>query len=372
MKKKKLTAVSLFSGAGGMDVGFSRAGFEILWANDFDKDACATFAENHGPIIEHGPIQDFIPMLGKFEGVDVVFGGPPCQGFSVAGKMDPDDHRSQLVFSFFDVVEKVKPRAFVMENVKALAKLDKWSLVRERLFKRAADLGFKFRQIVVLNSSEFGVPQKRERMFFIGFRDLGELNELYHIESYFEKYKSRAPKVGEIIKKLGRAGSPTNPKTSNARITTAGNPVLRRSPYAGMMFNGAGRPIDPNGYANTLPASMGGNKTPIIDEAFIFDGKPSWVEEYHHKLWVQKKQPKYGPAPKFLRRLTTREAHLIQTFPEGYIFKGGNNSIYKQIGNAVPGNLAFAAANVVKDHLLNAHLSSISVGTKGRSTTATH
>lgn len=340
-----------------MDVGFSKAGFNILWANDFDKDACETFAENHGPIIEYGKIQDYIPTLGKYEGVDVVFGGPPCQGFSVAGKMNPDDERSQLVFSFFDVVEKVKPRAFVMENVKALAALDKWSLVRERLFKRAADLGFKFRQIIILNSSEFGVPQKRERMFFIGFRDLGELNELYRIEEYFQKYKSKAPKVGELLRKLGKAGTPTNPKTSNAIITIASNPILRRSPYAGMLFNGAGRPIDPEGYANTLPASMGGNKTPIVDEAHVFDGKPSWVEDYHKKLWVEGKQAKYEPAPKFLRRLTIKEAHLIQTFPEDYVFRGGNNSIYKQIGNAVPGNLAFAAASVVRDHLINAHLS---------------
>ncbi len=77
--KRKLTAISLFSGAGGMDVGFSKAGFEILWANDFDKNACDTYRANHGSIIEHGDINEFIPKLGKFRGsVDVVFGGQPC------------------------------------------------------------------------------------------------------------------------------------------------------------------------------------------------------------------------------------------------------------------------------------------------------
>ena len=114
-----LSAISLFSGAGGMDVGFSNSGYEIVWANDFDKNACDTFAANHGNIIEYGSITDFIPLLHKFRGVDIVFGGPPCQGFSVAGKMNPNDERSKLVFSFFDVVEQVQPRAFVMENVKA-------------------------------------------------------------------------------------------------------------------------------------------------------------------------------------------------------------------------------------------------------------
>jgi DNA (cytosine-5)-methyltransferase 1 len=350
-KKKQLTAISLFSGAGGMDVGFSKAGIKILWANDFNKDACETFKANHGPIIDYGKIEDFLPTLNKYRGVDLVFGGPPCQGFSVAGKMNPGDERSKLVFTFFDVVEKVHPKAFVLENVKALGELDKWSLVREQLFKRASELGFKFRQIIILNAAEFGVPQKRERMFFIGIRDPKFINEWEGLEGYFEKHKSKAPTVGEIVRKLGRVGTPTNPKTCNAKITTATNPILRKSPYAGMIFNGAGRPIDPNGYANTLPASMGGNKTPIIDEAHIFDGKRSWVESYHKRLWKGGKVLDFQKAPSSLRRLTLNEAIRIQTFPEDYKFMGGTNSIYKQIGNAVPCQLAHAVANVVTDLL---------------------
>lgn len=350
-KQRKLTGVSLFSGAGGMDVGFLNAGYEILWANDFDKNACETFRANHGDIIEHGRIEEYVPMLSKFRGVDVVFGGPPCQGFSVAGKMNPDDERSKLVFSFMDVVEQVQPRAFVMENVKALGALDKWSLVRERLFERASKLGYEFRQIFILNASEFGVPQKRERMFFIGLKKPGALTDFFGAQDYFDKYKVKPPKVGDIVRKLGRAGSPTNPHTCNAKITTATNPILRRSPYAGMLFNGAGRPIDPDGYANTLPASMGGNKTPFIDEAQIFDGEPGWVEEYHESLWNGGKSLDFQEAPKRLRRITVKEAIKIQTFPDDYIFVGGNNAAYKQIGNAVPGKLAEVVANVVREFL---------------------
>lgn len=363
-KPKKLTAVSLFSGAGGMDVGFSKAGYEILWANDFDKDASETFKANHGPIIEHGKIEDHITGLGKFKGVDVVFGGPPCQGFSVAGKMNPDDERSNLVFSFFDVVEKVQPRAFVMENVKALGVLDKWSIVREKLFKRATDLGYKFKQIIVLNASEFGVPQKRERMFFIGLKDRQDLNDMFGIESRFHKHKQKAPPVGEIIKKLGKAGSDTNPKTCNAKITIATNPVLRKSPYAGMLFNGAGRPIDPDGYSNTLPASMGGNKTPFVDENQIFHGKKGWVEEYHNRVWNGGKPLDFQEAPSYLRRITLKEAMAVQTFPDDYVFKGGTNSIYKQIGNAVPCRLAEVVALVVKDILESGKNSKITISVK--------
>lgn len=352
-KGKRLTAVSLFTGAGGMDVGFSRAGFEILWANDFNKDACDTFRANHGSIIEYGKIEDFIDGLEKYKGADIVFGGPPCQGFSVAGKMDPEDQRSKLVFSFMDVVEKIQPRAFVMENVKALGALEKWSLVRQKLFQRASDLGYKFRQIIILNSADFGVPQKRERMFFIGIKDIGVLEELTGIENHFEKHKKKAPSVGEIVRKLGKAGSENNPHTCKAKITIATSPILRKSPYAGMMFNGAGRPIDPNGYSNTLPASMGGNKTPFVDEAQIFEGKNGWIEEYHKKIWNGGKPLDFQEAPSFLRRITLKEAMAIQTFPEDYKFMGGTNSIYKQIGNAVPCNLAEVVATVVKDILNN-------------------
>ncbi len=189
-------------------------------------------------------------------------------------------------------------------------------------------------------------------MFFIGIRDPDSLSELFGIHNHFEKYKSNAPSVGDIVRKLGVAGSSTNPKTCNAKITTATNPILRRSPYAGMLFNGAGRPIDPNGYANTLPASMGGNKTPILDEAYIFNDKPSWIESYHKKLWEGGKPLDFQEAPKSLRRLTLNEAIRIQTFPDDYKFIGCTNSIYKQIGNAVPCGMAYAVGNVVRDLLV--------------------
>lgn len=330
-----------------MDVGFSRAGFEIVWANDIDADSCKTYEANHGGVIRCGDLRNFYDELKQHKGIDLVFGGPPCQGFSVAGKMDPSDERSKLVFNFMDVVEMLEPEAFVMENVKALGFLDKWSLVRDDLMRRALVLGYKFFKITILNATEFGVPQKRERMFFVGIKNPKQ--EQLDIDAYIAKYKRKAPKVKEILEALGEVGSPTNAKVCKARITIAENPILRRSPYAGMLFNGAGRPIDINGYSNTLPASMGGNKTPIVDEMHLKGGE-SWVENYHSRL-MNGEKANYQEAPSFLRRITVDEAARLQTFPHEYVFHGRQNSVYHQIGNAVPGELAYAVAQAVRDIL---------------------
>jgi DNA (cytosine-5)-methyltransferase 1 len=345
-----LSGLSLFSGAGGMDIGFVRAGIKVVSASDIDKDACLTYEANHPEgIIKCGDIAENLIHLSQFEGIDLVFGGPPCQGFSVAGKMNPNDPRSQLLWAFMKAVEITKPRAFVCENVKALAVLDKWSEVRQRLFRLANQLGYTY-QLVILNSSNFGVPQARERMFLIGFRDIEDLGDL---ESQFEQYKKKAPTVRDVVLPLGVAGSENNQRVCNAKVTIAANPVMRRSPYAGMLFNGQGRPLNPDGYSCALHASMGGNKTPIIDEAHCYFDQDSWVEWYHDYLMQGGKPLCLEAAPKRLRRLTIDEALRIQTFPHHYQFMGKQSSIYRQIGNAVPCGLAQVVAEVVRDYLVD-------------------
>lgn len=351
MKNKMvLSGLSLFSGAGGMDIGFTRAGIEVVGANDIDKDACFTYEANHpAGIIKCGDIIENLTDIRRFEGVDLVFGGPPCQGFSVAGKMNPDDPRSKLLWVFMKAVEFTRPRAFVCENVKALAVLDKWTEVRQQLFRCTRQLEYTFK-LVILNSSDFGVPQSRERMFLIGFRDIEDVSSL---ELRFERYKKQASTVRDVISPLGIAGSETNQRICNAKVTIAANPVMRRSPYAGMMFNGQGRPLNPAGYSCALHASMGGNKTPIIDEGHCYFGQDSWVEWYHSYLMKGGEPLSLDAAPKRLRRLTIDEALRIQTFPHDYQFMGGQSSIYRQIGNAVPCDLAQVVAEVVRDFLSN-------------------
>jgi DNA (cytosine-5)-methyltransferase 1 len=326
------TAVSLFTGAGGLDIGFGKAGFKTIWANDINADACATFELNHGPdIIRCGEVKGFISEIKKITPPDVLIGGPPCQGFSVAGYMDMNDPRSELVFTYMNVLRLLKPKAFVLENVKALATLAKFRPIRERLLREARAAGYNV-QLIVLRASDFGVPQARERMLIVGFQNHRALDFV----EYLETQRKTAPKLREAIAHLGRAGSSTNPHICNAKITIAKRPVMRASPYAGMLFNGQGRPLDPDGYASTLPASMGGNRTPIVDEEHLYGDGVSWVADYHAKLMDGGKPLTGNTVPSRLRRLTLDEASSIQTFPTGYRFVGRKSSIYAQIGNAVP------------------------------------
>lgn len=340
----KFTGVSLFSGAGGMDVGFQRAGVKVVWANEIDRHACETFRLNQGGSLVQGDLVQTLP--GKdLVGVDVLFGGPPCQGFSVAGKMDPNDDRNRLLFSFFDAVEAIRPNAFVCENVKALAVLGKWSSIRSAVEDRVTPT-YRLSRFV-LNSSDFGVPQNRERMFWIGIRkDVfpGSSEDLRaSLQMALDQYRKRPTSVGEIVRTLGPAGTPNNTRTCKAAVSFAKAPIMRASPYAGMLFNGGGRPLRSNGVASTLPASMGGNRTPIVDEDEIFHDKPSFVESYHADL-VNGLPPKSGRAPINLRRLTIDECLAIQTFPPGYMLSGPNTAMYRQIGNAVPPLLAEVVA----------------------------
>lgn len=342
-------AVSLFSGAGGLDMGFCMAGFDIIWANDFNADACETYKANIGDHICCGDIECFMGEMGKFRGkVDVLIGGPPCQGFSVAGKMNPNDPRSQNVWRYLKALEIIRPRAFLMENVKALGILEKWKPVREKLLFGMKSLGYNV-DFTVVNASDFDVPQNRERVLFIGF--LGDEHHPFDLEKELQSYQIKSPTVKDVLLKLDRPGTGNNKNICKARITFCTRPVMRKSPYAGMLFNGAGRPIRLNGYSATLPASMGGNKTPFVDEAELYDDAESFVEQYHRGLINGSILPVFKDAPKRLRRLTVEEAAALQTFPNGYKFKGARSSMYRQIGNAVPCNLAKQVATMMKKHL---------------------
>jgi DNA (cytosine-5)-methyltransferase 1 len=349
----KYSAVSLFSGAGGMDIGFAKANFDIVFANDIDQAACDSYNLNHPISSLCGDIRDFKNSISSFKGVDIVFGGPPCQGFSVAGKMDPNDERSQLIWSYLEQVELLKPKAFVCENVKALAVNSRWEYIRNGLIARAENLGYTT-ALLVLNASHFGVPQARERMFLIGIKKSKKKISSDSLQAalYFVLYKQKKKPltISKLIQKLGPPGSKNNSRICSAIITFAKNPVLRKSPYAGMLFNGAGRPINSNGIALTLPASMGGNKTPIVDDDEIFNNTVSFVKKYHNDL-IRGKKPKTGAAPSRLRRITIDEALAIQTFPDTYEMAGSQSAIYRQIGNAVPSKLAEVVAKAVHEIL---------------------
>lgn len=349
LKSNTIHTLSLFSGAGGLDIGAILAGARIVWANDMMKEACISYANNIGTHIHQGDINKLIPSLAQYHGkIDLVIGGPPCQGFSVAGKMNKNDERSQLIWSYVKVIETISPKAFIMENVKALGTLKRWSSVRHTLLKKMQDLGYSV-NFCILNASDYDVPQARERIFIIGFK--GNSFASPDLEKMLLPYRKTAKTVRESLSILDKAGTGNNKNTCNAKITLTSNPVLRKSPYAGMLFNGLGRPVRLDGYSATLPASMGGNKTPIIDEKALYSYAHPWIEDYHKRLSDDISIAKTEIVPTFLRRLTVDEARIIQTFPVEYEFYGSQSSQYTQIGNAVPCNLAKAVCSMVIDVL---------------------
>jgi len=334
------TAISLYSGAGGLDQGFVAAGFEIRWAIDVDEYAVNTYRANIGGHAVCGSLPEDEPP-DHLE-PDVVIGGPPCQGFSVIGRMDPDDPRSKHVFAFFDQVERFLPRAFVMENVKALAASPRWAGTREALIARAKDLGYAVEPFL-LNAADYGVPQARERMFLVGVRDGWPQCPVPHT-------KGKPPSVRTALESLPPHGEEGNDGVCAAKVVPAGKPVMRPTAHRGsLLFNGSGRPLELDGPAKTLPASMGGNATPIVDQDELQHGAPPWVVAYHAYL-RDGGAPMY-PAPSRMRRITVQEAAALQTFPLGWAFSGPQVAQYRQIGNAVPPKLATRVAYAVRDAL---------------------
>ncbi|MBQ8666473.1 MAG: DNA cytosine methyltransferase [Lachnospiraceae bacterium] len=350
---KKFTSISLFSGAGGLDVGFESAGFETVFANEFDHDAAEAWRINRptrSHIMVEGDFHKYIDELERFSDIDVLFGGPPCQGFSVAGKMDPDDERSKLVWLFMGAVEKVNPKIFIMENVAALGLLEKWKDVRENIVKKGKNLNYDV-SFQVHCTSDYGVPENRDRVIFIGVRkDVGSVETFY---AKLMEHREIPQTAREVILSAGEYGADENPQTCTANVTLAIHPVMRKSPYAGMLVNGAGRPINLDSVAPTLPASMGGNKTPIVDEIALHDeNTPNWFEIYHAGLVSGEMSPLTSEVPTTVRRLTIKECAAIQTFPVGYKFSGRKTKQYKQIGNAVPCRFAEAVAASIRDAYL--------------------
>lgn len=334
------TAVSLYSGAGGLDQGFVDAQFEVLWAIDSNPHAVETYKANIGEHIVCGELPGAGPPAGLKP--DVVIGGPPCQGFSVIGRMDPDDPRSRHVHHFLDVVERLAPKAFCMENVKALGASPRWQPVRDALLQRARELEYKV-ELLLLNSADYGVPQARERMFLLGVRGGSPLCPV-------PTTKHEPPTVGEALRKLPPFGEKGNATATTAKVMPATTPVMRPTAHKGsLLFNGSGRPLKLDDPAKTLPASMGGNATPIIDQEELANDVKPWVVEYHRHL-VKGGAP-YRKAPSRMRRITVEEAAALQGFPPGWKWKGPQGGQYRQVGNAVPPVLARCVARSLGDAL---------------------
>lgn len=361
--------ISLFSGCGGLDLGLAGAGYELALANEVNKAAYETLLYVPGANLGEwnaardrlapgkvvcGDVHDLLNSrrLRDYQGIDLIAGGPPCQGFSQAGLQDPEDERSQLVFRFMDAVDQVRPSAFLMENVPALAST-RWRLVLDGLRATARRLGYQS-WVLIANAQSYGVAQDRRRMFFIGLKATMKMPA-----PVLPAHELTVSALEQLTWLHGRDGR--RPRGQDfavpARITLAKNPVLRKSPYAGMLLNGAGRVIDLRRPAPTLPATMGGNRTPVIDLNQLLDGDVPWIEEYHASLVtnVPASRP-FSEAVKRMRRLTFREAAALSGFPPFYPFQGSHAEQFRQAGNAVPPHLGCAVGEAVARSLRAATL----------------
>lgn len=281
----------------------------------------------------------------------MVYGGPPCQPFSSGGLRRSHGDDRDMIPEFIRAVGEARPEAFVMENVPGLLVGERRAYFARALASLEA-LGFRL-SWRALNAAEFGVPQKRRRLFVVGLRERRfEFPEPTHGPGRSRPFvRVRDVLTGEAI------GEP-NP----SRVFYAKNPDLRPSPYDGHVFNGGGRPINPDAPCHTILASAGGNKTHFLDVLGL-------VPEYHAHLMMGGRA-RTGTLPG-ARRLTVLESAVLQTFPRTLSFHGPRSSQYHQVGDAVPPRLAEAVGRAVVEQAFGEGSRDISratvPGNRGRS-----
>jgi len=325
--------VSFFSGAGGLDLGFQKAGFDIIWANEYDKEIWETYEKNHpNTFLDKRSIID-IPAEDVPE-CDGIIGGPPCQSWSEAGAARGiQDKRGQLFYDFIRILEAKQPKFFLAENVSGML-ISKHGEALEgikELFRNAGkgyNLSFK-----MLNVCDYNVPQDRKRVFFIGIRN--DLNFKFE----FPKNKFDKITLMKALTGLENSAIPALEKNkTNGNKCKFPNHEYMTGGFSTMyMSRNRVRSWDEQSF--TIQA--GGRHAPIHPQA----PKMKLVEK-DKRIFVEGKEHLY-------RRLSVRECARIQTFPDDFIFHYKNVPAgYKMIGNAVPVNMAKFLAESIKKQLV--------------------
>ncbi len=326
-------AIDLFCGAGGLSLGLHWAGWKVTVAVELDASAAATYRHNFPEtFFLEKDIQEV--SFADCKDIDLVAGGPPCQPFSVAGEQLAENDPRDMVPEFVRVVGEVRPKSFLMENVPGLLTA-KHKAYTSSVLQMFQSLDYDVR-ICVLNAADYGVPQFRERVFFLGLHKNTNASLFLPEPEYGVGRQKPYATVREALK-----GTPADAPNS-AKVTYCKNPVLRPSPWAGMLVNGGGRPINLDEPCQTIPATAGGNRTHIVDEGGV-------LREYHHYL-MDGGRPRVGEV-EGVRRLTARESARIQSFPDSFSFLGAKSSVYRQIGNAIPPLLAKVVGLALKQSL---------------------
>lgn len=366
-KNKQLIGIDLFSGAGGLSLGFENSGFSIVYALEKDRYATETYKHNRngGIIVDTADIIDMKPSeiltkLGLDKGdLDIVLGGPPCQGFSIANMRtrNKDNPSNQLVFKFWDFVRQLMPRWFVMENVGGLENFDDGKVKEElvNIFKRS---GYRA-EAVVLNAACFGVPQTRKRIFLVGNR-VGK--PLVFLRELAQHRVLSLTSVREAIDDL--------PPLLNGNLIDP-TPYIKDKVDA-TEYQKSMRPIHSKKVHNNLVSK---NNCLVLERyRYIKQGenwralavrKPELLYNYkdlskcHEWIYLRLRWDKPSVVisnyrknmlihPEQDRGLSVREAARLQSFPDNYIFCGPLGFQQQQVANAVPPLLAKSLGTMIR------------------------
>ncbi len=322
--------VSLFSGAGGLDKGFEQAGFDIIWANEYDSSIWETFEYNFpNTHLDKRSIRN-VPSIDIPECIGII-GGPPCQSWSEAGALRGiEDERGQLFYEFIRILRDKKPLFFLAENVEGmLAQRHSEALANIKKLFRESGYNLSFR---LINANNYNVPQDRKRVIFVGYRN--DLNKTFEFPE-IQEYK---PVLKDAIWDLRNSAIPAKEKNyTNGNECKIPNHEYMIGGFSTIfMSRNRVRAWDEPSF--TIQA--GGRHAPIHPQApkmtFVEQNKREFVKGQEH----------------LYRRLSLRECARIQTFPDDFIFKYSSVADgYKMVGNAVPVNMAYAHASKIMQDL---------------------
>lgn len=359
----------LFAGAGGFTVGFKQAGYDAIKAVEFDPSIANTYEMNNPSTTM---IVDDIKNVDRtnefqYNDVDIIVGGPPCQGFSMAGARNRDgfmgDPRNYLFKHYFNIVKKVKPKAFVLENVKGLLSMEKGAIFREikRIFSDKSLLDGDYYNLYwrVAKAVEFGVPQKRERVIVIGVLN-GDYTKK-DFENIWENTKKQIlekhPTYFDRVTLRDAIGNMPEPTEDGVIEDPAPETNYEKFLYKeGKIYNHTKRHYSEKVLARLAHINPGENFTKLNENIRSVHsgsyGRMKW-DEPTMTITTRFDTPSGGrfTLPDQDRTLTVREAARVQSFPDSYRFYGNKTSINKQVGNAVPPKLSYFLALYLKNLL---------------------
>lgn len=330
-----MNIISLFSGAGGLDLGFEKAGFKTVWANEYDKEIWETFEKNFPyTTLDRRSIRD-IPSCDIPEAIGLI-GGPPCQSWSEAGALRGiEDHRGQLFFEFIRVLRDKKPLFFLAENVSGML-ASRHSNALENIKNHFIDSGYNL-SFKLLNAHDYKVPQDRQRVFFVGFRK--DLNMTFEFPKAFPTKRY----LKDVIWDLKDNALPAKEKNyTNGHACALANHEYMTGGFS-TIFMSRNRVRNWEEPSYTIQA--GGRHAPLHPQA----PKMEFVEQ-NKRIFVKGSEHLY-------RRLSIRECARIQTFPDTHTFYYDNLMAgYKMVGNAVPPYLGFFLADAIAKQLMEANI----------------